>query len=87
MVAIKDMEMPSCCMNCELLGKEEMYCAIRPRKDLDVITVATTRPDWCPLVEENTSHNNVKIFDVEKLNGLFPRNKQEQNTEWTSKIN
>jgi hypothetical protein len=51
MVAIKDMQMPSCCMNCGLLGKDEMYCSIYPRKDLDIITVATTRPNWCPLVE------------------------------------
>jgi hypothetical protein len=51
MIAIEGMSMPSCCMNCGLLGKEAMYCSIYPRKDLDVITVATTRPDWCPLVE------------------------------------
>jgi hypothetical protein len=38
-------------MNCGLLGKEEMYCSIYPRRDLDIITVATTKPDWCPLVE------------------------------------
>ena len=50
MVSI-DMEIPSCCMNCRLLGREEMYCSIYPRRDLDVITVATNRPDWCPLVE------------------------------------
>lgn len=51
MVAIKDIEMPSCCMNCGLLGKEEMYCSIYPRRDIDVITIATMKPDWCPLVE------------------------------------
>lgn len=51
MVAIKDMEMPSCCMNCELLGKEEMYCSKHPRKDLDIVTVATNRPSWCTLIE------------------------------------
>ena len=51
MVGIKDMEMPICCMNCRLLGKEEMYCPIYPRRDLDLITVATSKPDWCPLVE------------------------------------
>ena len=51
MIAIKGMEMPSRCMNCGLLGKEEMYCSVYPRKDLDIITVATNRPDWCPLVE------------------------------------
>lgn len=52
MIAIKDMKtLPSCCMNCTLLGKEEMYCPMYPRRDLDVITVATSRPDWCPLVD------------------------------------
>jgi hypothetical protein len=57
MVGIKDMEMPSCCMNCRLLGKEEMYCSIYPRRDIDIITVATNRPNWCPLVEIGTCEN------------------------------
>lgn len=50
MVGIKDMEMPGRCMNCRLLGKKEMYCPVYPRRDLDIITVATGRPDWCPLI-------------------------------------
>ena len=51
MVAIKDMALPTCCINCGLLGKEKIYCSIYPRKDLDIITVATNRPNWCPLLE------------------------------------
>ncbi len=51
MIAIKGMSMPKSCRGCGLLGKEEMYCSIYPRKEIDIITVATARPDWCPLVE------------------------------------
>ena len=36
-------------MDCQLLGHDEMYCTLYPRKDLDVIAVATSKPDWCPI--------------------------------------
>lgn len=63
MIAIKGVQMPSCCMNCRLLGKEEMYCCVYPRRDLDVITVATNRPNWCPLVEiEPLTDSEQRIF-------------------------
>lgn len=42
-------DMPKKCMDCQLLGHDEMYCTLYPRKDLDVITVATSKPDWCPI--------------------------------------
>ena len=46
---ILDTDMPKKCMDCQLLGRDEMYCTLYPRKDLDVITVATSKPDWCPI--------------------------------------
>ena len=36
-------------MDCQLLGRDKMYCTLYPRRDLDVITVATSKPDWCPI--------------------------------------
>lgn len=89
MVAIKDMEMPTCCECCFAFEESDYgdYCKLLAKD----VGNKTKKLDNCPLVElvdveEVISHNTVKIFDVEKLNGLFPRNKQEQNTEWTSKI-
>ena len=40
-----DMDMPTKCMNCQLLGGDRMYCQVYPRKDL----VANSKPDWCPI--------------------------------------
>ena len=48
-MVILDTDMPKKCMDCQLLGRDEMYCTLYPRKDLDVITVATSKPDWCPI--------------------------------------
>ena len=44
-----DMDMPTKCMNCQLLGRDTMYCQVYPRKDLNLITVANGKPDWCPV--------------------------------------
>ena len=46
---IIDTDMPKKCMDCQLLGHDKMYCTLYPRKDLDVITVAISKPDWCPI--------------------------------------
>ena len=44
-----DMDMPTKCMNCQLLGRDAMYCQVYPRKDLNLIKVANGKPDWCPI--------------------------------------
>ena len=44
-----DMDMPTKCMNCQLLGRDTMYCQVYPRKDLNLIKVANGKPDWCPI--------------------------------------
>lgn len=44
-----DMGMPTKCMNCQLLGRDVMYCQVYPRKDLNLITVADGKPEWCPI--------------------------------------
>lgn len=49
-----DMEMPKRCLDCQLMGREKMYCQLRPRKDLNVIRVVNEKPDWCPLKEVPT---------------------------------
>ena len=44
-----DMDMPTKCMNCQLLGRDAIYCQVYPRKDLNLIKVANGRPEWCPI--------------------------------------
>ena len=44
-----DMDMPTKCMNCQLLGRDAMYCQVYPRKDLNLIKVANGKPEWCPI--------------------------------------
>ena len=44
MLAI-NMEMPSKCLNCTLLGKNEMCCSVYPRRDIGMVTVATSKPN------------------------------------------
>ena len=46
---VLNMDMPNKCMNCQLLGRDAMYCQVYPRRDLNVISVANGRPDWCPI--------------------------------------
>ena len=46
---ILDMDMPTKCMNCQLLGRDMMYCQVYPRKDLNLIKVANGKPDFCPI--------------------------------------
>jgi hypothetical protein len=91
MVAIKGMEMPSCCNMCDFRKSDpfsgEVYCN-RLSSNENIIIYEDERLDNCPLVEiVVTPHNNIEILDVKKLNSLFPKNKQVEKTEWTSKIN
>lgn len=44
-----DMDMPNSCMNCQLLGRDSMYCQIYPRKDLNLLKVVNDKPEWCPI--------------------------------------
>ena len=44
-----DTDMPTKCMNCQLLGRDAMYCQVYPRKDLNLIKVANGKPEWCPI--------------------------------------
>lgn len=77
MVVIKDMEMPSNCMNCQLLGKEKIYCSIYPRKDLDIFAIAISKPNWCPLVEEEKCKNGdmlLSMFDTATVYGIDKEN-------------
>ena len=46
---VLDMDMPIKCMNCQLLGRDAMYCQVYPRKDLNLIKVANGKPNWCPI--------------------------------------
>ena len=46
---ILDIDMPKSCMNCQLLGRDSMYCQVYPRKDLNLIKVANGKPEWCPI--------------------------------------
>ena len=64
---ILDTDMPKKCMDCQLLGRDEMYCTLYPRKELDVITVATSKPDWCPI--------KCDIEDIKaEFTSLYPKN-------------
>ena len=54
MSVIIDIEMPKRCLDCQLMGREKMYCQLHPRKDLNVIRVVSEKPDWCPLKEVPT---------------------------------
>jgi len=91
MVAIKDFGMPKQCASCfaraMVDGKISTYeiCTLT-ESVLSTEDLCDRRNPNCPLVEidENTSHNNVEIIDVKKLNSLFPKNKREEKTEWTS---
>ena len=55
-VIITDMELPKRCLDCQLMGREKMYCQLHPRKDLNVIRVVSEKPDWCPLKEVPTAY-------------------------------
>ena len=46
---ILDIDMPTKCMNCPLLGRDNMYCQVYPRKDLNIIEVVNDKPEWCPI--------------------------------------
>lgn len=46
---ILDIDMPTKCMNCPLLGRDNMYCQVYPRKDLNIIEVINDKPEWCPI--------------------------------------
>ena len=51
-VIITDMErVPTKCINCQLLGRDSMYCQLHPRKDLSLVDVVVDKPEWCPLKE------------------------------------
>ena len=60
MVAIKDFEMPSCCMNCQLADGEWGNCFIMGDSQDDDCDFAENRPFDCPLVEikENKDATN-----------------------------
>ena len=49
MSVIIDIEMPKRCLDCQLMGREKMYCQLHPRKDLNVIRVVSGKPEWCPI--------------------------------------
>ena len=53
-VIISDMEFPKRCLDCQLMGREKMYCQLHPRKDLNVVRVVSEKPEWCPLKEVPT---------------------------------
>ena len=47
-----DIDMPTKCINCPLLGRDSMYCQVYPRKDLNLIEVTNSKPEWCPIIPE-----------------------------------
>jgi hypothetical protein len=48
-VIITNMKFPKRCLDCQLMGREKMYCQLYSRKDLNVIRVVSEKPEWCPL--------------------------------------
>ena len=64
-----DMDMPKKCMDCQLLGHDEMYCTLYPRKDLDIITVTTSKPDWCP-IKCDVDDIKAEINDLSELDHI-----------------
>lgn len=48
-----NIDMPTSCMNCPLLGKDSMYCQVYPREDLNLIDVVNSKPEWCPIVADS----------------------------------
>lgn len=61
MIAIKDIEMPTCCYSCRFsnfpyASDKNSYCTILLKR-LDLPRF--DRPDWCPLIEikEKTDDN------------------------------
>ena len=61
-VIITDMELPKRCLDCQLMGREKMYCQLHPRKDLNVIRVVSEKPDWCPIKEAPTGKWKIGIY-------------------------
>lgn len=74
-----DMDMPTKCMNCQLLGRDTMYCQVYPRKDLNLIKVANGKPDWCPIkcdIEDIKAEISkqawaIAISDTSRANGMW----------------
>lgn len=61
-VIITDMKFPKRCLDCQLMGREKMYCQLHPRKNLNVIRVVSERPEWCPL-----KSTDEMIAEIEEL--------------------
>ena len=59
MVAIKDMEMPSCCMNCEMQidGLSAGYYCLITKEELNDNSTLKHRHPNCPLMEIETCKN------------------------------
>lgn len=73
MIAIKEMEMPSCCMNCNMFrvldGQARPQCAITETYIDDSDEYLDKRADDCPLVEivtcKDCKHNCKNICGVD----------------------
>lgn len=63
MVALKGMEMPNSCSECNLTTRKTWTyaCSIKP-KDIDCDVTATKRPKDCPLIEISDVISNCKIY-------------------------
>ena len=68
-VIITDMEFPKRCLDCQLMGREKMYCQLYPRKDLNVIRVVSEKPEWCPLkeIDERNAEDCISKARVNKI--------------------
>lgn len=75
---ILNTDMPKKCMDCQLLGHDEMYCTLYPRKDLDVITVATSKPNWCPIKCDVNDVNDIKAKIKMEITASWYKGKHEE---------
>lgn len=64
-VIISNMKFPKRCLDCQLMGREKMYCQLYPRKDLNVIRVVSEKPEWCPLKELSDKPSGEWIWNVD----------------------
>lgn len=54
MLAIKEMEMPECCLDCDFcqyIGDPVAVCVAFEYKKVDLKTSHNRRAKWCPLID------------------------------------
>ena len=60
-VIITDMKFLKRCLDCQLMGREKMYCQLHPRKNLNVYRVVSERSEWCPLKSLDDAIDDIQI--------------------------